>query len=64
MKKEMKTTNWWIRDIYTKMISKFEKMLGEKSEYNVVITEDFLKTLKKRLFQLQKNRLITYNGVL
>tara|TARA_R100000773_G_C4219500_1_gene118087 strand:+ start:2471 stop:2704 length:234 start_codon:yes stop_codon:yes gene_type:complete len=51
--KIIKSDDWFIKDSYTKMIKKYETMLGQQSEYGVIITENFIMTLKKRLAEIQ-----------
>jgi len=52
--------NWEIRKVYEDMIIKYQNKLGKKTKYGVLITEDFIETLRKRLRQLsiRKNWLL------
>ena len=44
--------NWEIRKVYEDMIVEYQDKIGEKTEFGVTITEDFIETLRKRLRQL------------
>ena len=44
--------NWEIRKVYEDMIIKYQDKIGEKTKYDVLITEDFIETLRRRLRQL------------
>ena len=44
--------NWEIRKVYEDMIVEYQDKLGEKTEFGVTITQDFIEILRKRLRQL------------
>tara|TARA_R100000234_G_C4983117_1_gene171955 strand:- start:483 stop:665 length:183 start_codon:yes stop_codon:yes gene_type:complete len=44
--------NWEIRKVYEDMIVEYQDKIGERTEFGVIITEDFIETLRKRLRQL------------
>ena len=55
--------NWEIRKIYEDMIDMYEKKVGQKTKFNVKITNKFIDILKKRLSQLSSRyRKDWYNG--
>ena len=44
--------NWEIRKVYEDIIVEYQDKIGEKTEFGVTITENFIETLRKRLRQL------------
>ena len=44
--------DWEIRNIYEDLLDKYQHRLGATTDNNVIVTENYLKTLKKRLKEL------------
>ena len=44
--------DWEIRKVYSDLIDEYQYKIGKKTMYNVIVTELFIKTLKKRLKEL------------
>ena len=40
--------NWVAKNVYASMIRKYNKKVGETSDFGIIITEKFLDTLQRR----------------
>ena len=54
--------NWYVVTIYRTLINKLESMkIGDRTEFNTVVSQGMIDTIKKRYEQLCKES--SYNGI-